>query len=41
MGYQYSSPDAVDIVHGTGHNDINSHYINGNDFIHGSPHQHI
>ena len=41
VGYQYTSPDAIDTVYGTGHNDINIHYIDGISLTHGSPHQHI
>ena len=41
-GYQYASPDAVDHHIGTGHNDINSHYVDGISITHGSPsRQHI
>ena len=41
VGYQYASSDAVDQTHGTGHNDINSHYVDGISLTHGSPRQHI
>ena len=41
VGYQYASPDAVDHTIGTGHNDINSHYVDGISLTHGSPRQHI
>ena len=41
VGYQYSSPDGVDHTRGTGHNDINSHYVDGISLTHGSPRQHI
>ena len=41
VGYQYTSPDAIDTVYGTGHNDINSHYVDGVSLTHGSPRQHI
>ena len=41
VGYQRGSPDAVDHTIGTGHNDINSHYVDGISLTHGSPRQHI
>ena len=41
VGYQYASPDAIDTVYGKGHNDINSHYVNGISLTYGSPRQHI
>ena len=41
VSYQYASPDAVDHTIGTGHNDINSHYVDGISLTHGSPRQHI
>ena len=41
VGYQYTSPDVIDTVNGTGHNNISSHYIDGVSLTHGSPRQHI
>ena len=41
VGYQYATPDAVDHTIGTGHNDINSHYVDGISLTRGSPRQHI
>ena len=41
VGYQYTSPDSVNKVYGTGHNDINSHYVDGVNLTRGSPCQHI
>ena len=41
VGYQYATTDAIDTVYGTGHNDINSHYVDGVSLTHGSPRQHI
>ena len=41
VGYQYGSPDAVDPTLGTGHNNINSHYVDGISLTHGSPRHHI
>ena len=41
VGYQYATPDAIDTVYGTGHNDINSHYIDGVSLTYGSPRKHI
>ena len=41
VGYQYATPDAIDTVYGTGHNDINSHYVDGISLTRGSPRQHI
>ena len=41
VGYQYATPDAIDTVHGTGHNDTNSHYVDGVSITHGSPCKHI
>ena len=41
-GYQYASPDAVDSTLGTGgHNDINSHYVDGLSLTRGNPRQHV
>ena len=41
VGYVYISPDAIDHTIGTGHNDINSHYVDGISLTHGSPRQHV
>ena len=44
VGYQYGSPDAIDMLHGTGltsHNDINSYYVDGISLTCGFPRQHI
>ena len=43
VGYQCGSTDAISGigVHGTGHNDINSYYVDGISLTHGSPRQHI
>ena len=43
VGYQYGSTDAISGIgsHGTGHNDINSYYVDGISLTHGSPRQHI
>ena len=41
VGYQYGSPDAVSNIPGTGHNDINSDYVDGISLTRGSPRQHI
>ena len=41
-GYQYTSPDASDPLHGTeSHNDINSYYVDGVSITRGSPRQHV
>ena len=40
VGYQYTSPDAIDTVYGKGHNDINTHYVDGISLTYGSPCQH-
>uniref|UniRef100_A0A1X7TMX4 Uncharacterized protein n=1 Tax=Amphimedon queenslandica TaxID=400682 RepID=A0A1X7TMX4_AMPQE len=39
VGYQYASTDAV--YPGLGHNDINSHYVDGISITRGSPRQHV
>ena len=41
VGYQYSAPDAVFSPYHSGHNDINSYYVDGVSITHGSPRQHI
>ena len=43
LGYQYGSPNAIHSsgIYGTGHNDINSHYVDGVSLTHDSPRQHI
>ena len=41
VGCQYASPDGLDTTYGTGHNDINSHYVDGISLTRGSPRQHI
>ena len=43
LGYQYGSPDAISSsgIYGTGHNDINSYYVDGISLTCGSPRQHI
>ena len=41
VGCQYGTPDAVDHTLGTGHNDINSHYVDGISLTRGSPRQHV
>ena len=40
-GYQFASPDAVDSLIGTGHDDINSHYVDGISLTRGNPRKHI
>uniref|UniRef100_A0A1X7SJ94 Fibrinogen C-terminal domain-containing protein n=1 Tax=Amphimedon queenslandica TaxID=400682 RepID=A0A1X7SJ94_AMPQE len=40
VGYQYGSPDAVS-PNFPGHNDINSHYVDGVSITRGSPRQHV
>ena len=41
-GYQYTSPDASDPLHGTeSHYDINSYYVDGVSITRGSPRQHV
>lgn len=40
-GYQYYSTDAVDASIGTGHNDINSHYVDGVSITRGNPRKHV
>ena len=40
-GYQYASPDAVNPTIGTGHNDINSHYVDGLSLTRGNPRKHV
>ena len=40
-GYQYYTPDAVDSTIGTGHNDMNSHYVDGLSLTRGNPRQHV
>ena len=40
-GYQYASPDAVDSIIGTGHNDINAQYVDGVSLTRGSPRKHV
>ena len=40
-GYQYGSPNAVDSIVGTGHNDINSHYVDGLSLTRGNPRKHV
>ena len=40
VGYQYATTDAIYHI-GTGHDDINSHYVDGVSLTHGSPRQHI
>ena len=40
VGYQWGSTDAVTDL-GTGHNDINSYYVDGVSITHGSPLQHV
>ena len=39
-GYQYATSDAVD-SRGTGHNDINSHYVDGLSLTRGNPRKHV
>ena len=41
VGCQYASPDALDTTFGTGHDDINSHYVDGISLTRGSPRQHV
>ena len=40
-GYQYYSPDAVNIVHGSNHNNLNGDYVDGVSITRGSPRQHV
>ena len=40
-GYQYYTPDAVNIVHGSNHNNLNGDYVDGVSMTCGSPHQHV
>ncbi len=40
-GYQFNSPDGIDSTIGTGHNDINSHYVDGLSLTRGSPRKHV
>ena len=39
VGYQYGSTNAVDVT--SGHNDINSYYVDGVSITRGSPRQHV
>ena len=41
VGYQYSAPDAVFSPYHSGHNDINSHYVDCVSITRGSPCQHV
>ena len=41
VGYKYATPDGIDQTRGTGHDDINSHYVDGVSLTHGFPRQHI
>lgn len=42
VGYQYGTTDAVDSKFGSGHNDIDSHYVDGVSLTHGSsPRRHL
>ena len=40
-GYQYYSPDAVNIVLGSNHNNLNGDYVDGVSITRGSPRQHV
>ena len=40
-GYQYGFTNAVDSTIGTGHNDINSHYVDGLSLTRGNPRKHV
>ena len=40
-GYQFGSTNAVDSIVGTGHNDINSHYVDGLSLTRGNPRKHV
>ncbi len=40
-GYQFYTPDAIDSTIGTGHNDINSHYVDGLSLTRGNPRKHV
>ena len=41
VGCQYASPDGLDTTYGTGHDDINSHYVDGISLTRGSPRKHV
>uniref|UniRef100_A0A1X7T0E6 Fibrinogen C-terminal domain-containing protein n=1 Tax=Amphimedon queenslandica TaxID=400682 RepID=A0A1X7T0E6_AMPQE len=40
-GYQYNSPDAVNLVYGSNHNNLSSDYVDGVSITRGSPRQHV
>ena len=41
VGYQYKSTDAIDTLHGSNHDDLNSFYVDGVSITRGSPRQHV